>query len=328
MVIAFAGIAAVLYGSLQLHFRDPVRLYLSKVLLGFVSYVIGHLIAVLLRRLRDIRQALSERKQKSWQETFRDYLRAYLSPGKLVHDLRLIHAISAMFVVYINLKHLIPYINDRLYDEPLMRFERLLLNGRSPGELLIELIGPSWAPLLSEGYTAFYPYVAFITVVMVLAASQSYAQRFCFAFCLLWFLAIIVEYALPTLGPCFYYPELFSHLPPTRVAELQQELWAQKLYLDAHPQSDKGVWLISGLPSLHIAAVVLGSIYLRKVSKVAECCSWLFLAVTCVTTVYFGWHYVADLPTAAFLAWLVHYLSGYRLLQPAGVAEVHRADRQ
>ncbi len=309
LVLLFFGMAWLLYTLLGLSFRDPFRLYISKVLLGLVSYLLGHLLAILLVRLRDIREALAKKQSKHWRASVDEYKKSYFSAGKLSHDLRLLHAVSAMFVVYINLKHLIPYVNSRLYDETLMNLERWLFSGKSPGMLVVESIGLRWAPLLSDAYTAFYPYVAFLTVFLLLRGSLSYAQKFSFAFCLLWFLAIFVEYAFPTLGPCFFYPELFSHLPHTRVTELQQELWQQKLYLDLHPQSDKGVWLISGLPSLHIAAVFLGTLYLRKLNRFAAYCSWLLLLITCVTTMYFGWHYLADLPSAFLLVVFVQYLS-------------------
>lgn len=309
LVLVFFVIAYFLYSGLELSFRDPLRLYLSKVLLGLVSYLFGHLLAFLFFRLREIRQAISLKVKKGLQESFRDYKGSYFSPGKLSHDLRLLHAISAMFVVYINLKHLIPYINSTLYDAPIMEFERLLFFGTSPGELLLAAIGPRWAVLLSDGYTAFYPYIAFLTVFMLLQSDRRIAQHFSFAFCLLWFLAIFVEYAVPTLGPCFYYPELFSQLPETRVTELQDELWQQKLYLDKYPRSDKGVWLISGLPSLHIGAIFLGTLYLQSLSKFVGALSWGLLAITCITTLYFGWHYLADIPSALLLVLLVRSLS-------------------
>jgi uncharacterized membrane protein len=309
LVLFFAVLAFVLYAGLGLSLRDPVRLYFAKVSLGFASYVIGLLLALCLSRLRDIKRALAKRVKKSQRATFEDFKSRYFPAGRLAHDLRLIHAISVMFVVYINLKHLIPYINSTLYDGPLMALELALFGGKSPSELVFESIGNSWAAVLSEAYTAFFPYIAMLTVWMVLQNTRAYAQQFTFAFCLMWFLAVFVEYAIPTWGPCFYVPDLFSHLPFTRVTELQQELWEQKLYLDMHPRSEKGVWLISGLPSLHVAAVMLGSIYLGITSKVMANFSWLFFGITCVTTLYFGWHYLADIPAAVALVLLVQFLS-------------------
>ena len=100
--------------------------------------------------------------------------------------------------------------------------------------------------------------------------------------------------AVPTWGPCFYRPELFSGLPLTEVRKLMDDLWRDKLFVERQPFSEQGIFLISGFPSLHIAVVVFGSLSLGKVSFTLAARSWGFTAITAVATLYFGWHYVLD----------------------------------
>ena len=64
--------------------------------------------------------------------------------------------------------------------------------------------------------------------------------------------------------------------------------------LDSDPSSQSAMFLISGLPSLHVAVVIFGSIYYWKLLKIVGIISWAFTVLTIITTVYFGWHYVLD----------------------------------
>ena len=321
--LVFLLITVSLYCILGLSIRDPASLYIGKLSFGVLTYLLGLLLAFFLLRLADIQRTMSDGAIRDRTYSLTRFRRNYLSVSAIASDLRLIHAIALLFVIYINLKHLIPLVNNRVYDPLLYRLEVWLFAGNQPTEFLIELFGRDAAGVMSFGYTLFYPYLAFLTVFVVLQHKNLLTQRFAVAFVLTWFLAVFIEYAFPTWGPCFSTPELISLLPATEVSELQQELWTQKLHLDTNPKSPVGVFLISGVPSLHLATVVLGSIYLQQLNKLAAILSWVFVLITVITTIYFGWHFVADLLAAVFLVFCAQQITD-ELFQTFWSASVER----
>ena len=102
-------------------------------------------------------------------------------------------------------------------------------------------------------------------------------------------------------------------LPETAVSRMQDDLWKNKLYFDKFPDGSVGLFLISGLPSLHFAATLLGSLYLRRVHPLLSALSWAFALLTFVSTIYFGWHFVIDdlaaIPLVMVSIWLARAVS-------------------
>lgn len=304
IVVLFIGITLFLYWYIDIPLRVPGLLYSRKVAGAFSSYFLGLLLIPLLVRLNDIRRAMRENVRISWRETLEKVCTRYLSWSKLCRDLRIMHMLGLMFVVYIQLKHLIPFINAQVWDAWLEQLESDWFGGELLTSHLIRVIGSENAIYVSEGYTLFYPYIALLSVSIVLQASAARAHLMSSAFVLLWFLAIFIEYAFPTWGPCFSSPEIIAELPFTLVTEMQQELWRQRTFVLANPQSPWGMFLISGLPSLHFALVLQGSMFFSRVNVYLGACSWFFLVVTGIATIYFGWHFVSDLFASIVLVFL------------------------
>ena len=318
IVLLFLLIGTGLYHWVEIPLRVPWYLYRKKVAFAATTYLLGLLVSVFIIRLDDIKNWRANGIKRSWTETLQRFNRDWFSLEKILHDARLLHAVGVMFAVYINLKHLIPFVNSVLYDEILASFETAVFWGTHPTELAISLIGIASAPVVSLCYTIFYPYLAILTVLLIIQRDRKLANRFTASFVTLWFSAIFVEYLIPTLGPCFSTPELIAKLPYTEVTRLQEELWRQKLFIDQHPKSPFGVYLISGLPSLHFAVVLQGSIFLRKLHWSLAAVSWLILMLTFVSTIYFGWHFVVDLLAAAALVFLIQVVQNNLFLSLEG----------
>ena len=309
-ITGFAVVATiVLYQLLELPLRAPWHLYTRKVGSGGLMYAIGLLVALLLCRLQDIRKTHIDGVPRTREFTLTRCRETYFQVPNLIRDLRLVHAIGVMFAVFVNLKNLIPHMNSLVYDPALAEFEKQLFGGRFPAEYLLSVLGTGSAPYLSEGYTLFYPYMALITVIFILHRDLRLGQHFCFAFVLLWFLGILAEYSFPTWGPCFSYPELFTSLPYTEVTQMQEMLWRNKLFLEKFPKSEFGMYLISGVPSLHIAVTVQGSLYLNRINRTLAVLSWIFVGITSVTTIYFGWHFIIDDLAAVLLVLLANWIA-------------------
>lgn len=294
VVGAFLLLALVLYRGFGIPLRNPYVFYWEKLSSGLAWYGAGLCIALLIRRLIAISGARKSGSKKPWSDTWNKFSRNYLSLRSLICDLRLVHAISLCFVVFLQLKHLTPFVNSRVHDRLLSDMELELFGGRLLGEILQGLLGVESARVLSGGYLMFFPYMGVLILTLILQRNARLAHEFCAAFALLWLGGVLLIYALPSWGPCFSSPHIFASLPETEVSLLQQKLWLQKEFVELHPESRGGIFLISGFPSLHLAVVILGSLYLARVSPLLGLVSWIFAVVTVITTLYFGWHFVLD----------------------------------
>ncbi len=290
VVILGVVIVCALYGTFDISLISPILLYQERITSGILLYCLSLFIALFVTRLGDIKN------KQSRGDSLTSFYRKFLNTNSLLYDLRIVHAISLMFVVFIQLKHLIPSVNSAVYDNLLLENERSIFGGKLATEIFIDFFGPSAAQLFSQSYMIWYPYMAVMMFVIILTRNKVFVQEFSLAFVLLWFLGIAVIYAFPTWGPCFSAPEILGLLPETRMTEIQASLWTEK--------NNGGVFLISGLPSLHLAVTILGSIYLGKVSKILGIVSWIFTLLTIITTIYFGWHFVLDDIASIFLVWL------------------------
>ncbi len=288
-----------LYRYFGMPLRSPWELYCSRVLGGFGWYLLGLSVTVLFLRLRD----LATSAPCSRAETWRSFRTSYLSPAHLLRDFRFVHALGVTFFLFIQLKNLIPHVNGRVFDQLLFQQETSLLGGRLAAEWVMQALGHSAAELLSAGYVFFFPYMGLLLAVMVLQRDECLASRFVLGFFSVWIIGVFIVYAFPTWGPCFFSPEMFRSLPVTDVTFLQQNLWKEKLFLESEPASPRGTFLISGLPSLHVAVVVFGSLCLSRVARLLAVFSWFFAGITFLTTLYFGWHYLLDDIGGILLGW-------------------------
>ena len=310
LVISFGVLAATLYWYFGLFPRSPVLLYKNRLTGALFGYLFCLLVCLLLQRLKDIGRQRREGvlKISSWRESFASYCKSYLKFAWILSDLRLLNAILVMFVVFVQLKHLIPFIRSYNFDTELASGELTLFDGELVASYLLNFFGTAWRHVFSEAYLAFYPYLTLLIYTFVSLRDERLRQRFFLSFAVLWFFSLLVVYLVPTMGPCFYLAENFKWFQDTEVFQMQEKLLRNKIFVEQHPFSRRGAYLISGLPSLHLAVPVLGSLFLHRVNLVLACFSWCFVVLTIVTTIYFGWHYFLDDVAAIFLALLVFYL--------------------
>jgi|GEM_PF-3318287 len=334
LVLYFGAFAIVLFWIFDLAPRTRVNFYLKQIMMACDNYAFGLLVAALLIIIGQYFKAWpitllpsqngpsqngpsqngpsqngpsqngpsqngpSQNKRNAILEPLRNgwlrFLELFLTRRSVLFDLRLILAMLLTLAIFSHLKHVIPLVNSAVFDQPLVDSERWLLGGSLATQHVIKILGAGAAPFMSWGYTAYYIYMNAIFMIFILQRDRRLGMEFCTAFALLWFVGALMVYAAPTWGPCFYLPELFKMLPTTPVSELQANLWLQRLHLLANPRSAEGVFLISGQPSLHIAVTVLGSLYLWRLWRPLAVLSWCFVVLTALTTLYLGWHYIAD----------------------------------
>jgi hypothetical protein len=216
--------------------------------------------------------------------------------SEIVQDLRFFHAVLLMFVLFGLLKHLIPFVEPRLFDDFFAESDRWFCGGQMCGVRLQQLIGtsPAIAEFISGTYFWYFPYMTIAMFVFVAQNDRKLAQEFCGALIWLFMFGISWVYLLPTLGPVYWEPQAFQAVAATTVGGLQQDLAQMRAAALDDPMAGRAVNLISGFPSLHVAVTALGTVYLWQLSRLVGVLSALFLVVTINSTLYLGWHYLLD----------------------------------
>jgi hypothetical protein len=222
------------------------------------------------------------------------------------------------YVSYRNIKNFLPFIMrdgdgpPTKYDYALHRFDEWLLFGNDLSNLLHEALGTGIsAHVLSFVYLLFLPMVPVSVVVWaVWSRNVSFGYWFITAQCICWALGTLSYYAIPTLGPNFFFPWLYADLPDTGVADLQDGLFYARQNIRFNPFAD-GVQSVAGFASLHVAITVcmalVGQYTLR--TKALRVGLWVFVGLTVVATTYFGWHYILDDVAGLLIAVVAVYLA-------------------
>ena len=284
LVVAVATFG--LFGALGVPLRSPAHIYLRILQGGLAWYGLGLLLCLLLVRLN----AKGEPRSAS----FRRFTAHYLTRAHIIADCRAVNVSVLTFFFFLQLKHLVPILTQARYDGLLvMQEERLFGAALAAGA--IQRLVPAAAPdFVSQLYQLFYPYLGFVLMVMVLQRDSLLRERFLVAFAMTWFGGLTVVYLFPTLGPCFVRSESIAAIAGTESRVLQEQLWRSYQFVVDHPYSAEGIASISGLPSLHVAVVALGSIALAELNRPLAALSWVLFVLTVYATIYLGWHYVMD----------------------------------
>jgi membrane-associated phospholipid phosphatase len=250
----------------------------------------------------------------------RDVLRERWSGRRIAIVVLGIVAFYATYLAYRNLKSFLPLITPQDLDPDLLRFEQNALGGTHPFDVLQTVLGTGVAAqILSWVYLFFLAFVP-ISLGASLIASINPLPGLWWVLTLgvNWTLGTISYYAVPTMGPYYIAPELFSNLPETGVGRLQNTLWVERLQVLGDPSSTEAVQSIAGFASLHASITFSACLiaHLLGLNRILRLALWVMFALTMLATVYFGWHYVLDdvagLVIGAFAVWISALLTGNR----------------
>ncbi|MGH8964680.1 MAG: phosphatase PAP2 family protein, partial [Actinomycetes bacterium] len=130
------------------------------------------------------------------------------------------------YVSYRNLKSFLPFIREGTQDRLLHEFDKMLLLGNEPAILLHSVFGSGIAAhVLSFVYLFFLLFVPLSLVGwLVWSRNISFGYWYVTALNLCWTLGVVSYYAIPSLGPGFESPWLYSELATTPTAALQGSL--------------------------------------------------------------------------------------------------------
>lgn len=202
------------------------------------------------------------------------------------------------YVAFRNLKSFVPFVTDRIADPELARIDRVLWLGHDPAVLLHDVLGTSWANwVMAAVYLIWIGLVpASLAIALVWTRRSAYGAWYVTAVSVDWCLGVVLYYALPSLGPTYSHPEWFASLPRTPNSEVRDMLLSDRIKVLAGPWDTGAVQTIAAFASLHVAVMltICLTVTVMRLPLTIRVASWTFLALTCLATIYLGWHFFVD----------------------------------
>jgi membrane-associated phospholipid phosphatase len=290
--LAFGALTVVVGVLAGLPLRDPD---------GFLgpSYVRLPLIVLAMIALDVVPRVLHRRPAGSrLREVTLEVLRRRWPVSRLAVVAAGLATFYVAYVAYRNLKSFLPFLRGHLSDATLVRTDTFFGFGHQPGNLLQELLGTGIAAdVLSWVYIFFLTFVPFsLAAALVWSTKLARGAWYATALSFNWIIGTVSYYAVPSLGPIYVERFRFADLPSTPVSDLQNALWNNRLEVLAGPHATQSVHGIAAFASLHVSIVFTAALvaHLVGLPRVVRGALWVFLTLTVLATIYFGWHYVVD----------------------------------
>ncbi len=157
-----------------------------------------------------------------------------------------------------------------------------------------------------------------IAIALVWTRATRAGEWYVTAVAIDWALGAVLYVVLPTVGPIYSDPRTFAALPETYVSRLQESMGADRVAVLADPVGAGTLQTIAAFASLHVGIMVTICLIVEliKMPRWVRVSSWVFLALTCLSTVYLGWHFAIDVVAGAalgaFAVWLAGLATGNR----------------
>jgi len=306
VVAVFAAVTVIRSVLIGIPLRDPHgAIFLTRVALSAVLFAV-------LAGVDGVRRTAGPRTWRAVQRTMRERWprRRLLAAGGLLL------AYHVVYFCYHNLKSWDVFNQPR--DALLLGWDRWLFLGHNPAALLHAVLGEHLAAyVLMVVYESFSTLVTVSVVAAVVLVDRLWdGAVFIASMVWVWILGVASYYAIPSLGPFWSAPHVFSRLPHTMVQDTQARYLAQRAELLAHPHAAGSFAQVSAFASLHVAVttviVLMASYYgLRRTTGVLI----VFLCGTVLATVYLGWHFAVDDVAGLAIAWVAVQL-GRWVIQP------------
>jgi len=309
LAVGMAIWAVITAGVLDKRLIDPEGSFLGPSYIRLPLLLLG----ALLLDLVPLTLYNSWRQPKAIPSIVRTRLRTHWTKERITLVSLGIISFYVVYVTYRNIKSFLPFVIDDKYDRELRLLDRALLFGHDPSTLLHTVLGTDYsAHVLSYVYLWFLPMVPLVvTAWVVWARNLSYGYWFVTSQCLAWTLGTISYYALPTLGPGFEYPQLFTDLVHTPSEQLMDSLDFTRDEVMAGTVGG-AVQSVAGFASLHCAITLLVALMVQYTiqNRYLRAAVWANFMITVVATLYFGWHYIADDVAGILIALVSFYVGG------------------
>lgn len=257
-------------------------------------------LVVLLFYLADVvpRTLIANRGFRNFFEGVKTYTKLRWTRSRIALVLVGLTSFYVVYVAYRNLKGFLPFLRKGVHDTVLIKLDRALAFGHDPATILHNILGEGIsAHVLSFVYVSFLLFVP-LSLGAALVWSKNVETGFWYvtALCVNWVLGAASYYWIPSQGPYYANHALFVDLPYTGVTQLQDALAAGRDKYFTDPHATESVQSIAAFASLHVSIIFTAALICHLVipSRTVRWTMWVYFALTAISTVYFGWHYLLD----------------------------------
>lgn len=220
------------------------------------------------------------------------------------------------YVSYRNLKSFLPLVReDVLMDTQLMKIDHWLFLGNYPAAVLHNVLGVDLtAHLLSTVYLSYLMLIPIsLGAMLVWSRDLSLGCWYATALSLNWIFGTMSYYLVPSLGPAYVAPQMFYDLPESGVTALQHSLFKARVEVLDDPLGTEKIHGIAGFASLHVSVVFTACLFFHRIGahRILRYVLWTYLVGTALATIYFGWHFVADVAAGLVIGWLAVAISAW-----------------
>jgi len=216
----------------------------------------------------------------------------------------LVFAVSGMAAWYLtyatfrNLKSFVPWVNLHNYDADLASIDNAIFFGRDPADLMHDVLGTGFtAQVMSAVYLVWLFLVPVsIAIALVWTRHNRAGSWYVTAVAFDWMLGAMIYFLVPTVGPIYSDPGEFTDLPRTYATWLSEQLLDDRVAVLADPWAAGTMQTIAAFASLHVGIMMTICLVAHFVglARWIRVSAWVFLAMTCLSTVYLGWHFFVD----------------------------------
>jgi len=236
------------------------------------------------------------------------------------------------YVGYRNLKDQLPFVRESVSDPFLHAVDRMLMLGNEPSDVLHQVLGTGIAAhVLSLVYVSYLFFVP-LTLAAGLIWSRNVHRGLWYvtALCINWSLGALSYYLLPSVGPVYANREIVADLPPTSVSSLQESLERARLAVLADPSGTDVLHGIAGFASLHVSVVATAMFFAIRAGlpPTIKAAAAVYLVLTMVATIYFGWHYLLDDLAGLLIGWVAVAVGAWATGQAAPPTERLQAEER
>ena len=225
------------------------------------------------------------------------------------------------YATFRNLKSFVPFVNLNNYDAELNSIDKAIFFGHEPADLMHDLLGTGVAAQVMSAVYLVWIFLVPVSIAVALVYTRATRAGSWYvtsvAFC--WALGALIYLLVPTVGPIYSDPGEFTDLHHTYATWLSETLLDDRVAVLADPHAAGTLQTIAAFASLHVGIMMTICLVaeLVRLPRWVRIAAWCFLAMTCVSTVYLGWHFfvdvIAGLALAAVAVWLGAMATGNRV---------------
>jgi hypothetical protein len=303
VALLFLMFTAVVARNVGLPIRDPEGTLGAKMVFPFLILLAFLAVDVVARVVIGKHRSAPG---THWSDAMRDLAVRRWNLSKFGQVIAGFLSFHIIYLCYRNLKSYLPLVTDANWDRMLWNVDKWATFGVGPAKLLHDVLGTGISAHVLSSIYIFYLMFIPVSVGAALMWADHLRHGFWYvtALSLNWILGAASYYVLPSLGPAFFRPDAFASLPNTGVAKLQYWLLEHRSLTLADPLGSGDVQSIAAFASLHISAVFTALLLARRLQRrrMSQALT-VYLVLTFLSTVYFGWHYLLDDVAGFAIGW-------------------------